>query len=360
MKNVLILSDINFWEDCSGHRARLKALIVYLTQHVKLTVVNTGPAPKGIETKLKETYVAEFFVLEHKSVMSSNGYGRRLERLMGDRVFDVVIIEYIHSSYFLNFLNGDPGIILDMHDIISDRSEEFRKFRHGGAVYELAADMELEILGVYDHVMAICGPDKEKLDTLLGKEKVLLCPHPVSVCEHPLRNEVKNISFVASAYLPNRDGIDLFIKECWPAISARFPQIRLNIYGTVCQVMQRVSEPNIAFKGFTPDLEEIYRQADIMINPVRFGAGMKIKNVEAIAHGVPLITTTHGSRGLESAAGKAYLTADAPDEFIEALTMLIKNNGLRKRLSKQAARFAEYNFSADKCFAALLEAIQPG
>ena len=103
MKSVLILSDINFWEDSSGHSARLKALVGYLSPLVNLTVVNTGPAPKDIEERLRAEYPAEFHILEKKNFMSSNGYGRRLERLMGDREFDVVIIEYIHSSYFLNF-----------------------------------------------------------------------------------------------------------------------------------------------------------------------------------------------------------------------------------------------------------------
>ena len=134
-------------------------------------------------------------------------------------MFDAVIIEYIHSSYFLNFLNGEPKVILDVHDIISERAEEFKKFNYAGALYELPAATELEILQVYDHVMVLCPPDQQKLGGLLGADKVLFCPHPVAVSPHTARDGVKNVSFIASAYLPNRDAINTFIKDCWPAVS---------------------------------------------------------------------------------------------------------------------------------------------
>ena len=64
MKNVLLLSDINFWEDSSGHRARLKALIAYLSRQVNLTVVNTGSAAGKYRDDLKAKLPGRIFVLE--------------------------------------------------------------------------------------------------------------------------------------------------------------------------------------------------------------------------------------------------------------------------------------------------------
>jgi glycosyltransferase involved in cell wall biosynthesis len=358
MKNVLILSDINFWEDSSGHRARLKALIAFLSCNVNLTVVNTGPAPKIVQGILQRTYAAEFHVLEHKEFMSSGGYGRRFEKLMGERRFDAVIIEYIHSSYFLNFIKGEPKIILDTHDIVSDRAEEFKKFSYPGALYELDKETEWQLLQVYDYVMAICGPDKKKLDTIIGPEKVLLCPHPVKTIHVPFRDEVRNITFAASAYLPNGDGINYFIRNCWPVISKKFPQIQLNIYGTVCSGIELTGSQNTVLKGFMPDLEQIYSEADIVINPVRFGAGLKIKNLEALAYGIPLITTLHGARGLERGINKCFLTANTSGDFIKALALLIRDNQLRRKLSEKGKRFIDRHFSAKKCFTPLINIIE--
>jgi glycosyltransferase involved in cell wall biosynthesis len=297
-------------------------------------------------------------VLEKRQFLSSNGYGRRLAKLLKQRLFDVVIIEYIHSSYFLNFLNGEPKIILDAHDIISDRTEQFKKFNYAGALYELSVATEFEVLSVYDYVMVLCPPDQQKLSKLLGKNRVLLCPHPVIVTRHPVRDEVQNISFIASRYLPNRDAINTFIKDCWPALSTKFPHITLSIYGTVCHSVEKPGTPNIVLRGFVPDLDMIYGDSDIIINPVRFGAGLKIKNVEALAHGIPLVTTSHGARGLEDIQNTGFLVADTPETFIDTITSLIANNSLRKQLSESALNFMSARFSAKKCFAPLVKAIK--
>ncbi|MBS1524420.1 MAG: glycosyltransferase family 4 protein [Bacteroidetes bacterium] len=360
MKKVLLLTDVNFWEDSSGHRARIKALIRYLSSRVCLTVINTGPAPESITGLLKEKYGAEFFVLENTKILSSAGYGRRLKKLLGDREFDSVIIEYIHSSYFLNYLNGDPQIILDAHDIISDRAEEFKKFNYAGALYEIPKETEFEILEVYDHVMVLCAPDHEKLAQVFGREKILLCPHPVASVHHHMRREVKKISYVASAYIPNRDAINEFITRCWPLISEEFPEVRLCIYGTICGAVAMQGFDNIMLKGFVPSLDHIYKEADIVINPIRFGAGLKIKNVEALAYGVPLVTTAHGARGLERGKNNAFLVADGPTAFVNAVKYLISNKNRRQALSDSAHTFIAETFSEKMCFEPLIKILTKG
>ncbi|CAN5454391.1 hypothetical protein BH09BAC6_BH09BAC6_01190 [soil metagenome] len=356
MKNVLLVTDVNFWEGSSGNRARILALVEYLAQHVQLTVVNTGPAFKGIEQQLQAQFEADFYLLEHVKYLSSTGYGRRLKAFLKGKHFDTVIIEYIHSSYFLNFLLEDTKIILDAHDIISDRADEFRKFNYGGALYEMPRDTEVEILNVYDHVIAICEPDREKISAIIGDDKTLLCPHPVAPILRPLRKDVKNIAFVASAYLPNQDAINFFAAHCWPQLYAKY-QMRLSVYGTVGQGLNFSGEPGIVIKGFVPDINQIYAEADIIINPVRFGAGLKIKNVEALANGLPLVTTAHGARGLEALIDKGFLLADEPCVFIRAISSLIESIELRKQLGECAYSFIKENFSPDSCFAPLLSAI---
>ena len=219
MKKVLIVTDVSFWEKSSGHRARISALVEYLAQQVTLTVVNTGPAPENIEKILGDRFHASFFVLEKTDYLNSNGYGRRLKAFLKNKHFDVIIIEYIHSSYFLNFLSGEVKVILDAHDIISERADEFKKFNYAGALYELSEQTEREIFGVYDQIMVLCQADVEKVTQMAGPGKALLCPHPVEICKHPIKKEVKNIAFIGSGYLPNIDTINWFAENCWPQIS---------------------------------------------------------------------------------------------------------------------------------------------
>ena len=355
MKTVLLLTDVSFWEGSSGHRARIKALIEYLSQKIRLTVINTGPAPSNIEQTLHLSYNAEFFVLEKRKYLSSTGYGRKLKKLLIGRIFDSVIIEYIHSSYFLNFLEGNPQIILDAHDIISERTNEFIKFNYAGVLYELAAETEVEIMNIYDKVIVLCEPDYIKLRLLFDEKKILLCPHPVRTHCRKLRSHVRNISYVASAYLPNKDAIEFFIKNTWPLISEKYPGVKLSVYGTVCTGLNTINQNNILLKGFVSALDRIYDGSDIIINPIRFGAGMKIKNIEALANGVPLVTTSHGARGLENGCGKAFLVADEPKAFAEAVILLIENYQTREYLARNAIDLASLNFSPERCFDPLLK-----
>jgi len=356
MKKVLLITDVNFWEKSSGNRTRIHGLISFLSGYVMLTVVNTGPAPQQIETVLGQQFNAEFLVLEKNNYLSSNGYGRRLRKLLKGREFDTVIIEYIHSSYFLNFLEFDAQIILDAHDIVSDRADDFEKFNYKGALYEMDRADEIEVFNVYDYVMAICKPDYDRISSFIGNEQTLLCPHSVTWYPSKIRERAKNIVFVASAYLPNKDGIEWFITNCWPLI---YPShdVHLTICGTVSSVIDVSDKDGITYRGFIPDTEEIYRHADLIINPVRFGAGLKIKNIEALAYRLPLVTTSHGARGLEDAVGQALFVADETRDMAEAIASLITNYSLRLELSENACRFISAHFSPGQCFLPLLNAI---
>lgn len=356
LKTVLLITDVNFWERSSGNRARIYSLVEYLAPRTKLTVINTGPAPQHIETWLTATFHAEFLVLEQLKYLNSNGYGRRMQKMLKGRIFDVVVIQYIHSSYFLNFLNGDPKVILDAHDIISERAAGFREFNYAGELYEITEETEKEIFGVYDHIITLCDADAHKVALMAGSKKALLCPHPAGVYSHPIRGEVKNIVFMGSAYLPNKDAIEWFITQCWPRLHKAYG-ITLSVYGTVCSKLNIGFTEGVIPRGFVADANEIYDEADIVINPVRFGAGLKIKNIEALSHGRPLITTTHGARGIDTGAGTAFLIANDASDFIRQITTLVDSFDQRWRLSQVAASFIRQNFTAEQCFRPLLEAI---
>ncbi|WP_316745241.1 glycosyltransferase family 4 protein [Pedobacter antarcticus] len=356
MKKVLLFTDVDFWERCSGHRVRIAALVRYLSGHFSLTVVATGPAHGSIENTVNNEYGIELIILEHDSHLDSDDYGEKLKSLLESRHFDVLIVEYIHSSYCLNFLPYDCHVILDTHDIISERTAQFKKFDYGSRLYEMQEKDEADIFSIYDHVMMINQPDFDRACLMVDSRKVLLCPHPCEIYYHELRPEVRKIAFVASCYLPNVDSINHFMAHCWDEISAKY-NVELDIYGTVCTELNFPDKKRINLKGFESSLNKIYEEADIVINPVRFGAGLKIKNLEALAHGKPLVTTSHGARGMETGANNSYSVADDDDAFVSAISDLIKSKYLRETMQRNAHDFITKYFSSSKCFKPLYDAI---
>ncbi len=357
MKNVILITDVRFWEQGSGHRARISALIMYLSRNVNLTVACTGPLTQANELDIANIYSVTLIFIEKKEILSSIGYVRKLRKLIQATTFDFVIIEYIHSTYFLKLFSAGVKAILDCHDLISDRTTEFKKYNFQGTAYELSENEEYEIMSIFDHMIVLCEPDYQKLKKVFPGDKVLLCPHPTLVKKHKARRQVRTISFLGSNYPPNIDGINYFLKMCWPNIAEKY-EVKLSIYGGVCNSVISDSFEKIELMGIIEDLNEIYKSTDIIINPVRFGAGLKIKNVEAIANGLPLVTTSHGARGLEGLNGTCFLVANHPSEFYLAIARLIENRLLRNKLSQRAIAFAKKHFSAEVCFSPLLKVLE--
>ncbi|MES2266950.1 MAG: glycosyltransferase family 4 protein [Bacteroidota bacterium] len=355
MKKILLVTDVNFWKKGAGHRVRISALIAYLAKVSELTVAYLGLVPQ-IETDMINNIPAQIVILDNENILSPSGYGEKLEELLNNYSPDAVIIEYIHLSYMLNFVDEQVKMILDMHDIISDRTHEFRQFNYSGALPEMSAENEFAIMEIYDNIMVLCGPDRDKLEAV-APGKVLLCPHPVLVHEKLTRPVARKITYMASEYLPNIDAIAHFIENAWPAISAEH-HVELHIFGNICNTFTPENlPPGVILRGYKQDINEIYNEADIMVNPVRFGAGMKIKTLEALASGVPLVTTTHGARGLTELAGKAFLIADGPGEFAAQIGKLIRNLSLREDLSRYARTYMSQHFETAQCFQPLLDVV---
>jgi glycosyltransferase involved in cell wall biosynthesis len=364
MKKVLIATHIDFWRQGAGHMARILALVKYLSKTTKLTVLYGGVEQEDdatIISKLEPDF--ELVYLERKKALTVDEYGNRFREFLAHNRYDACIIEYVELSFLLDCIPYEMKLLLDIHDIQSDRNKSFADYglnpvEHG---FILSTQEEYNIFRRYDAVMPIQSTDHEKIGKVLGMEKVILAPHPPEVVEHEMRNTVDIIGFVGSTYEPNVHAITTFIKDVWP--SFQDSGITLAIYGEVGKKVTRLLREmpdGVNVMGFVPDLKHIYRQIDVVINPVMFGAGLKIKNMEALANGRPLITTTHGAGGIMAGAGEAFIIADTSQQFIDALSLLIGDHKKRKLLAGNAITFMKNNFSPSKCFQDVLAFIDKG
>ncbi|MDR3694227.1 glycosyltransferase [Mucilaginibacter sp.] len=356
IKQVLIITDVNFWEGGAGHRARISSLVSFLSSNTALTILYVGQAKVLSENAFLERYSCRVIASNNLRKVPTDQYAMQVGTLLTGLKFDAVIVEYIHNTYFLQFVNDEAEFILDCHDVVSERSKEFKRFEYPNRYYDLVEEEEFKLFKLYDYVIAICLPDFNKIEKIISKEKTLLCPHAVVTFPGFIREDVKNITFIGSEYLPNVDAINSFVINCWPEIYKKH-DVKLNIVGNVCKELS-IKSDKINLLGFVADLTGVYQHADIIINPVRFGAGLKIKNVEALSKGKPLVTTKHGARGMYEGEGTAFLVGSTNEEFTSQLLNLIDDYSLRKWLSLNAITYTNENFSAEKCFSPLMQVIQ--
>jgi len=347
MKKVLIITDIDFWQQGAGHRARVAALVEYLADKVDLTIFYTNFLTYRIALYTQFFNTVKFIAPEPGQRLSDSAYGRKLRKHLAANKVDAIIIEGIHNSHFLEYLPGEVQLFLDTHDLINERASSFKAYNYDGYTFELSKADERHIMSFYDYVMLICKPDLETFIQMDTGAKGLLVSHPAVVTQKEVRKQVENI-------VANKDAIEYFIHNCWQHIYTR-NRVNLLIYGQICGIIDTGGFEGIKTMGFVQNLSEAYRNADIIINPVRFGAGIKIKNIEALSNGIPLVTTTHGGRGLEEAVNSSLLIADSPIEIIDKINFLIENFDIRKQMSENAVRFVNENFNADLCIAPLLQ-----
>ncbi len=267
---------------------------------------------------------------------------------------DVYIIDKTENSYMLWALDEAGRKFVDTHDLMSQRTKSARQYNAFSGI-EISEEKEKALLHFYDSVICIQEDDCRLVSNWLGAEKTILAPHPVQATQQPIREHAENISYIASNWFANIDGLKWFLEKVWPGVNRN--GLSLSVYGRVCESFDNFAAPGVAFHGFVDDLAKAYSQIDIIINPVRWGAGLKIKTVEAMAHGLPLVVSTEGGRGLESLAGKAFMVAKDESVFKDSLINLINNYDLRKALGTEGHNYAKQNLSPDKCFKELLRAI---
>ncbi len=117
---------------------------------------------------------------------------------------------------------------------------------------------------------------------------------------------------------PNADGLDWFAREVLPLVADAVPWVRLRVTGTLPPSLRRLEGPHLRAEGFVSDLAGFYRQLRVAVVPLRFGAGVKLKTVEAVQHGVPIVATGIGAEGLDE-LGACIAVHDEPGAFAAAV-----------------------------------------
>lgn len=349
-----------------GSHQRVYALINYLKQHFQLTVLFTADKQACDEVVYLDDYEPLAFdqnIIDHflqKHTILQSFYDRqkleKLHRFLQDNTFATVLIEYIHLSYFLPLFKKET-LILDTHDILYKRNESFKKNKQTHWI-DITKDQEFALFQEYHTVICI----QEEEYRLLQNEHIssLCCPHPLSPknCFTPSKEGKKNIIFIGGFSVANLNAITWFIKEVWRFFTST-NRVELHIIGSVSEGLKKyaLSDPNIILKGKVEDLSSVYTNADLAINPVQMGGGLKIKNIESMAYGIPLITTSEGAKGLQAIESKGFLLANSVDEWIEKLLSLLISETLCQQLSKAALEYIKNNFNQESCFASLKEFI---
>jgi glycosyltransferase involved in cell wall biosynthesis len=223
--------------------------------------------------------------------------------------------------------------------------------------------LEEWVYGLADGLIAVTDDDARALSVLAPGVPVAIVPniHPLTPVAAPL-DDRDGIVFVGNfAHPPNVDAVEWLCTDVMPAVRRRVPDAQCRIVGGGApESLERLMAltPNVTALGWVADLEPVLDSSRVSLAPLRYGAGMKGKVGEALAAGLPVVTTAIGAEGMGLVDGEHLRVADDADAIAEAVAALLVDDALWHRLAAGGRRAIEERFAPEVVAGAVVGVLQ--
>jgi glycosyltransferase involved in cell wall biosynthesis len=287
-----------------------------------------------------------------------------VRRAAADKSLDLLQVEYQQMVPLAAGLRAETSV-LDLHNVESALVDSYAHARRGfagaGLRVEAAAlrRMERRTIGRFDHVAVVSEQERKRLPS--GANSVLVCPNgrdPTAVlpsAPDPV------VAFVATmGWAPNVDAALWLGREIWPLVLARVPNARLLLVGRdpVPSVLA-LAGGSVEVTGTVPDVTRYLAESRVVVAPLRAGGGTRLKIMEALDVGRPVVATSVGCEGTEDLVGRGVVVADTKEGLAEAIASLLLDP-VRASALGQAGHYAvSSEHTWDRALAPLLQMVQP-
>jgi glycosyltransferase involved in cell wall biosynthesis len=198
-------------------------------------------------------------------------------------------------------------------------------------------------VGRVDRVVALTGPDAQRLEALGGYLRsggpidVIPAPFPASLPAgvRRLAGDPAVVVLGSAGWFPNRDAARFMAEQVWPEVVRRVPGAVLHLFGAGADLP---SEASVRQHPAPADSAVAFAPGSVMAVPLRVASGVRMKILEAWARGVPVVATPEATAGLEAEDGRELLVANRPQAFAAAIARLAAEPALAERLIAEGRR----------------------
>ncbi len=350
-----------------GHKVTILAMNT-LKHHITLTeipesvkelaefrLVNVPAAISPVSALInlmfsKKPYIATRFI--------SKAFADELIRVLKEDDFDVIQLEGLYVCTYIPVIraNSTAKIVYRSHNIEHEIWSRTAVMAHGLEKWYLKdlskriKAFEIQMLNQYDLLVPITGRDGSILNKLGNKKPMhvsqtgidssVLVPNSRNL-KHPTLFHIGSLDWA-----PNQEGLIWFFQNCWDMVREKYPDLQFFVAGrnAPAWLQKMLNLPNVVFKGEVADAYEFINSKSIMVVPLFSGSGMRIKIIEGMALGKPIVTTPVGTEGISTTSGVNILITEDAEGFLNSISELIENREYFDTISKNAIEYIHQNF----------------
>jgi glycosyltransferase involved in cell wall biosynthesis len=272
---------------------------------------------------------------------------------------DIVLASYWHL-YRLPAYVKDSKLVLVTHDldfvVNPGRLKTMKGLARRRAAKGLQAQERIERKAYenYDTILTVTASDAEVLRRQPFAAGRLVFPLPLALDLSSFnpgdferkRNRILFMGMLQSDF--NRDALQYFINDVFPSVLEKNPQVKLEVVGYGAdEQMREMAGTNVSFAGGVDDVRPFIGGCSLMVLPLRFCGGVRIRMMEAAAMGTPVVGTPLSVAGLGLRPGEDYLEAESPGKMADAIVGLLENGKEARRVGDNARKWAEKNIAMD-------------
>jgi glycosyltransferase involved in cell wall biosynthesis len=283
----------------------------------------------------------------------------RLVELLGKEKYDIVQLE---SSFMLPYLscirtNSTAKIVLRAHNVehviwerLYKSEKNFFRKNYLKLLTRRLKTFETSHLNKLDAILPITFDDEKILRNLGCKIPVHVTPLGIDLKEYKVvSEEIPQWSLFhlgSMDWLPNLEGIEWFLKNCWNPIHNEFPDLKLYLAGRgFPKHLVEAGYPNVICEREISDSNQYMQRKRIMIVPLLSGSGMRVKIIQGMALQKTIISTTIGAEGIECSDGENILIADTPQQFLEAVNRCLSDKIFAEEIGKSGRELVEKKYT---------------
>jgi polysaccharide biosynthesis protein PslH len=269
----------------------------------------------------------------------------RITHLLRSQHFDVLHTQLARTAPVVDERAAIPKVI-DLIDALSLNMQ--RRAEQDNPIMAWVAGREARSLKLYekillkrfDHAAVVSPTDRNAIGDFVNLH---IIPNGVtpSTSNLPAQMlEVPEIIFSGNmSYFPNINAVRYFIDRVLPLVQVHFPNVRLTVIGANPSPQLQHQYPTVRFTGYVPRIYDYIAQATVAVAPMQSGSGMQNKILEAMAVGVPVVTTAYGMGGLSAQHNQDLLIANTAADFASSVIALLQDQHLRQRIAVAAQQY---------------------